>query len=56
LVVTESRHNKVGDVEKAIIFYFASADKNACSIDVNMSFLKADDVDVVSLCYVPDDA
>jgi len=29
--------------------------KMACTIDINTSFLKADDVDVVSLCYVPDD-
>ena len=29
--------------------------KTACTIGVNMSFLRADDVDVVSLCYVPDD-
>jgi len=37
----------------------ASAGKTACTIDVNVSFLKTDGVDVVavvSLCYVPDDA
>jgi len=28
--------------------------KTACTIGINMSFLKADDVDIVSLCYVPD--
>ena len=27
----------------------------ACTVGVNMSFLKADDVDVVSVCCVPDD-
>ena len=45
--------------KKRLFIYFASADKNACTIDVNVSFLKTDDVDVVavvSLCYVPDDA
>jgi len=38
----------------------ASAGKTSCTIDVNVSFLKTDDVvdvvAVVSLCYVPDDA
>jgi len=29
--------------------------KTACTIGVDMSFLKADDVDVVPLCHVPDD-
>jgi len=29
--------------------------KTACTIGINMSFLKADDFDIVSLCYVPDD-
>jgi len=29
--------------------------KTACTVGLNVSFLKADDVDVVSLCYVADD-